>query len=99
MKYIKMGYAALLAAVFAVSDFVIALLDRVPGFPNFLSVDYALKGFEKTRAKLAAAQSVANSRSDRFASLADRYDDMAEAASNEADRAARAMLRLSKLLD
>ena len=99
MKYLNMLQAALLAAFFAANDRLIVLLDRLPGFPNFLSVDYAMSGFAKTEARLRAAQAVANARSDRFGDLSDRYADMADAAEAEADRAARVIGRLNNLLN
>ena len=99
MKYLNMLFAAVISGFLATSDWIIAKLDALPGFPNFLSVDYALAGFEKTRQRLMAAQRVANDRSDRYAALAERYDDLSDSADLEADRAARALQRLSNLLD
>lgn len=99
MKYINMLWAAILAGLLALGDRFIALLDRLPGFPNFLSVDYALKGFDKVEARLRAAQQVASDRADRFERMSDMYADLSDAAEAEADRAARVVMRLNKLLD
>lgn len=99
MKYLNMIWAAILAAVFRFFDYILVLLDRVPGFPNFRSVEYALAGFEKVEARLAAAKQVAVDRADRFSNLADFYDKLADSADAEADRAACVQLRLSRLLD
>lgn len=99
MKYLRMIYAAVVAALLAAYARMIVLLDRLPGFPNFLSVDHALLGFAKMEQRLRAAQEVALSRVDAFDALSDRYARMAEDAEADADRAARVQMRLSKLLD
>lgn len=99
MKYIRMSYAATLAVLFGLYDRLITTLDRLPGFPNFLSVDYALLGLDKMQQRLRAAQAVALQRASRFDDLSDYYADMAESAEADADRAARVQSRLSRLLD
>lgn len=99
MKYLRMAYAYLLAILVALYDRLIVLLDRLPGFPNYLSVDHVLLGFEKMEQRLRVAQKVALDRVDAFDALSDRYARLAEEAEAEADRAARVQKRLSRLLD
>jgi hypothetical protein len=99
MKYLRMIYAATLSILMAAYDRLIETLDRLPGFPNFLSVDYALVGLEKTAARLRAAQDLALQRCDAYDVLSDRYARLAEEAEAEADRAGRVQMRLSRLLD
>jgi hypothetical protein len=97
-KYLKIAYAVALSVLAQVSEYAMSLIARLPGTPDFRSVDYVLSGFDKLQARLAAAQAVANSRGERYSDLADQYDEMSEAAFAEADRAAKVQARLGALL-
>lgn len=97
-KYLAIAVSLIMTAIAAAHEYALTLIARLPGAPDFRSVDYALSGFDKVQARLAAAQAVANSRGERFSDLADQYDEMSDAAFAEADRAAKVQLRLSRLL-
>lgn len=66
---------------------------------RFVDVDRVLGSFSKLEAKLDRAIEAANARADRFSEQANYYDDLAEAAEDAAERAARVRMRLSRLLD
>lgn len=95
MKYLRTIYLAVLSA----HAQLILLLDRLPGIADFLSVDRAVLGVAALERRLELAQEMALKRMDAFDDLSARYDNMAAEAEAEADRAARVIARLSRLLD
>ena len=100
MKTFFSPVVAIVATAFAsITETTLTVLSRVPGVPDFRSVDYALNGFTKVQARLEAAQNVASSRANNYAALADRYDALAADAEAEAERAFTVKLRISRLLD
>lgn len=97
-KYLPLIASVLSAALKTVYEYLLALIARIPGAPDVRSVDYALSNFTKLEERLSTAVTVALNRGDRLSELVDKYDELAEVAYADADRAAKVQQRLRTLL-
>lgn len=93
-KYLAVATAVVVGIIMIPVRAVMNLIDE-----HVLDVDNVLSGFTKLQDKLDRAAVRALEKGDNYVDQANYYNELADEAYSASDRAARAKMRLSKLLD